>query len=101
MTTPAPLTHRLIPPAKGSKVVVNGRTFDPAAGAQDVPEFDATHLQANGWVFLAPSGPTAQRPTSSLGVYPRLPGAEFWDTTVNHMVIWDGTNWRSEAGVIS
>jgi hypothetical protein len=97
----APLTHRLIPPAKGSKVTVNGRAYDPAAGAQDVLEFDATHLQASGWLFLAPSGPTAQRPNSALGVYPRVAGAQFWDTTLSHMVIWDGSNWRSESGTIS
>jgi hypothetical protein len=97
----APLTHRLIPNTAKSKVVVNGRTYDPSIGAQDVPEFDATHLQANGWVFLAPSGPTTQRPTSSVGVYPRVQGVEFWDTTLSHMVIWDGANWRNEAGTIS
>jgi hypothetical protein len=97
----APLTHRLIPPARGSKVTVNGRTYDPAVGAQDVNEFDATHLQANGWLFLAPSGPTTQRPTSSLGVYPLMQGARFWDTTISHMVIWDGANWRNEAGSVA
>src|SRR5262245_10823280 len=97
----APLTHRLIPPAKGSKVTVHNRTYDPAAGAQDVPEQDAVRLQANGWIFLAPSGPTSQRPNSAVGVYPLLPGVKFWDTTLSHMVIWDGANWRNESGTIS
>ncbi|SHG91254.1 hypothetical protein [Bradyrhizobium erythrophlei] len=97
----APLTHRLIPPANGGNVKVNGRTYSATAGAQDVPEFDATHLQANGWTYLAPSGPTTQRPTSELGVYPRVRGAKFWDATLSHMVIWDGANWRNEAGAIS
>jgi hypothetical protein len=98
----APLTHRLIPPAKGGNTTVNGRTYVAAVGsAVDAPEFDSTHLQANGWFYLAPSGPTAQRPTSAVGVYPRLPGVSFWDTTVGHMVIWNGANWVSEAGVIS
>ena len=95
------VNHRLIPPAGTSKIIVNGRTFDPSAGAQDVPEYDSGHLQANGWIFLAPSGPTSARPTSALGTFPLLPGVRFWDTTVGHMVLWDGKNWRSEAGAIS
>jgi hypothetical protein len=98
----APLTHRLLPPAKGGTTTVNGRTYSAASlTAQDVSEFDSTHLQANGWIFLAPSGPTTQRPNSEVGVYPRIPGVMFWDTTLSHMVLWDGVNWRSEAGAVS
>lgn len=93
--------HRLLPPAGAGKTIVNGRTFDPAVGAQDVPEFDSSHLQANGWIFLAMSGPTAARPTSTLGTHPLVPGAKYWDTTVGHMVMWDGKNWRNEAGSVS
>ncbi|UGY15131.1 hypothetical protein HAP48_0042505 [Bradyrhizobium septentrionale] len=91
-------THRLIPPANGRKVTVNGRTFDPAGGVQDVPEFDSAGLQANGWMLLAPSGPTTARPTSALGTHPLLIGFRFYDTTINHLVIWDGKNWKNETG---
>jgi hypothetical protein len=97
----APLTQRMIPPAKGSNVTVNGRTYLVSAGAQDVVEFDATHLQSNGWGVLAPSGPTAQRPSSAEGVYPLLPWVRYWDTTISKTVMWNGANWVNEAGTVS
>jgi hypothetical protein len=93
--------HHLLPPAGASKISFNGRTYDPAAGAQDVPEGDAAHLEANGWIFLAMSGPTTARPTSALGTHPLVSGTKFWDTTISHMVMWDGKNWRNEGGAIS
>jgi len=92
--------HRLLPPAGASKIAVNGRTYDPSVGAQDVPDFDSTHLQANGWSFLATSGATATRPNSPVGAYPQVVGARHWDTTVGHIVTWDGKNWRDEGGTI-
>ena len=97
----APLTHRVNPPASGSNITVNGRTYLISGGAQDVPEFDSQALQANGWQMLAPSGPTAQRPNVAVGVYPLVRGAKYWDTTISHIVSWDGVNWRNEAGSIA
>lgn len=95
----APLTHRIMPSAANvTKTKVNGRTYDPASGAQDVPEFDAIALQAAGWMFLAPSGPTAQRPTVSTGAYPMVISVKFWDTTLTKMLMWDGKVWRDEGG---
>lgn len=94
-------THRLIPPAGGPTITVNGRTYSPASGAQDVPDFDSEVLQANNWSFLAISGPTSARTTSAVGSTPLLVGAQHWDTTLSHLVTWDGKNWRNEAGTIA
>ncbi|OKO80148.1 hypothetical protein AC629_27845 [Bradyrhizobium sp. NAS80.1] len=93
--------HRLIPPATGTKITANGRTYDPTAGAQDVPDFDANVLQANGWSFVAVSGPTATRHSATTGAYPLHAGVKYWDTTISHLLTWDGKNWRNEAGVVA
>ncbi|SHG91221.1 SGNH/GDSL hydrolase family protein [Bradyrhizobium erythrophlei] len=93
-------THRLIPPAVASKVTLDGRVYDPAAGGQDVPDYDSMALQANGWSFLAVSGPTSARPHAAVGPYPLLRGTTFWDTSVDHLVSWDGATWRDENGNI-
>lgn len=95
-----PLTHRLIPPAAGSQITVHGRKYDPANGAVDAFEQDSGRLQANGWIFLAPSGPTTQRPDTAVGNYPRVNGAKFWDTTIAHLVVWNGKNWIKEDGTV-
>lgn len=94
----APLTHRLIPSATAGKLTVHGRTYDPASVAVDAYVQDAGRLEANGWMFLAPSGPTSQRPDSPVGLYPRIPGFKYWDTTTSHMVIWNGKIWVKEDG---
>lgn len=94
-------THRLIPPAGGSKIFYNGRTFDPSLGGQDVPDFDSNMLQANGWSFVAVSGPTATRHSATTGPYPLHTGVRYYDTTISHLVTWDGKNWRNEAGTIA
>lgn len=94
----AAFNHRLLPPANGGKITLKGRVYDPAGGVQDVPEFDSSHLQANGWVFLATSGPTAGRPTSALGTHPLFVGTKYWDTTLSKTIMWDGKVWRDEAG---
>lgn len=94
--------HRLIAPANSRKVTIHGRTYDPAvAVVQDVPEFDSTALQANGWAFLAMSGPTSARPTAAVGTHPLAVGQRFYDTTLAHTVVWDGKNWRNESGSIA
>jgi hypothetical protein len=85
-------THRLIPPAGKSKIIVNGRTYDPAAGAQDVPDFDCAVLEANGWSLQAVSVTTAGRP-----VNPSV-GTKVYDSTVGHTIVWDGKAWRDEGG---
>ncbi|WP_439398687.1 hypothetical protein ACRQ5Q_15075 [Bradyrhizobium sp. PMVTL-01] len=96
----APLTHRLIPPASAAQITVHGRKYDPANGAIDAYEHDALRLQANGWILIAPSGPTSQRPDSPVGNYPRVPGTKFWDTTISHLVVWNGKNWIKEDGTV-
>lgn len=78
--------------------MVNGRTYTAAAGvAIDVPDFDAQQLHANHWIWVAPSGPTSARPTTAPGLYRAVEGAEFFDTTLNYLIIFDGAIWRSAA----
>jgi hypothetical protein len=77
---------------------VNGRTYSATAGQEiDVPDFDGQPLQANGWVFVAPSGPSSARPTGTVGQYPAIAGCEFFDTTLNYVIRYDGATWRNPA----
>jgi hypothetical protein len=73
-------------------VVVNGRKYSAVAGsAIDVPDFDAVTLGANGFVRVAVSGPTSARTTGfGLGV-----GTQFFDTTLNELIVFNGATWRS------
>lgn len=91
-------TRRLIPPAISSIITVSGRSYDPSLGAQDIPDFDARTLEANGWSFVANSGPSSQRPTSAVAPSPLLPGVKFFDTTLDSLICWDGATWRDESG---
>jgi hypothetical protein len=78
---------------------VSGRTYSaPAGTALDIPDYDARTLQANGWVFVAPSGPTSARPVGALGQYPAIAGCEFFDTSLGYVIRYDGATWRSPAG---
>jgi len=79
-------------------LVEPGRTYVGSPGTVlDVPEFDATPLQAQGWFpvcFGLPaleqggSGPTANRPANPLG------GKHYFDTTLGKLAVWDGAAWR-------
>jgi hypothetical protein len=78
--------------------IVNGRTYTAAAGAEiDVPDFDGAVLAANGWVAVAPSGPSSARPTGSLPPYPAYEGAEFFDTSLGYLIKFAGGAWRNPA----
>lgn len=71
----------------------NGRSYKCAANSVVmVPDFDANVLEANGWMRAAGqgSGPTTSRPKTGLWV-----GFEWFDTTLNLNVKWDGKAWRS------
>ncbi len=93
--------HRLIPPASGPTIVANGRSYNPAAGAQDVPDFDAVILEANGWSVIGhASGTTASRPTTSSAGTRLVTGFKFFDSTIGKTVTWDGKAWRKEDGTV-
>ena len=84
-------THRMIPPANGGSTTVNGRKYTCAAGTTiDVPDFDGSVLEANGWAIAAinGAGATAARPTAGVKV-----GSEFHDTTLGYNVMWNGKQW--------
>lgn len=87
---------RMLCPNPALTTKVNGRTYTGVLGTpQDVPDFDAALLQANGWIPFDGGGvgTTAQRPTTGL-----YKGLEYSDTTLGYSVTWDGTNWRNMAG---
>jgi hypothetical protein len=92
-------TIRLLPPtnAQQQTIVANGRSYSSTPGhVVDVLDFDATVLTANGWLRVAQSGTTAQRPTSSQGNgFVAASGTTFFDTTVGTLLIFDGAAWRS------
>ena len=91
---------RLLPPVSASEQtrVINGRTYSTAPGnVIDVWDADAQQLQANGWIPVAPSGPTSARPTGALGLYSAAAGQSYFDTTLGKLIISDGQNWRDPA----
>ncbi len=91
---------RMLPPvAVGQQMrIANGRTYTGVPGVElDVPDFDAGILQANGWTWVAPSGPTSARPTKALGLYQATVGMEFFDATLGYLIKFDGSTWRNPA----
>lgn len=108
MTTSAPLTGTctvLPPPNSGATgftsgpnpITVNNRTYTCAIGASlsTVPADDAAIMIDNGWVlFGRGSGATAARPT---GINLK-PGMLWYDTTVGHIIVYDGATWRDHDG---
>jgi hypothetical protein len=94
-------TFRMLPPVSvgAQSRTVNGRTYSAVPGAAiDIVDVDALPLTANDWTKVALSGPTSARPsTNPLGTPPYLAtaGFHFLDTTLNEIVVFDGSNWRS------
>ena len=88
---------RMLCPASGNKThTVNGRVYTGVAGTpQDVPDFDAAELEANGWTAFCADGvgTTANRPTTGL-----FRGMQYADTTLGYPVVYDGAAWRNMAG---
>jgi hypothetical protein len=93
-------TFRMIPPPAGDTVTVNGRYYVGVAGTvYDVPDFDGKLLEANGWQKCGDigDGTTAQRQAQSLlpmGQGRPLAGDEFYDQTLNMILVYDGAVWR-------
>jgi hypothetical protein len=91
---------RLLPPVAVVQQtrIVNGRSYSSTPGnTLDVYDADAQELEANGWIAVAPSGPTSARPTGTLGQYTATPGFLYYDTTISKLVISDGLTWRDPA----
>jgi hypothetical protein len=91
---------RLLPPVAvaAQTRIVNGRSYSSTPGnTLDVYDADAQELEANGWIAVAPSGPTSARPTGTLGQYTATPGFLYYDTTISKLVISDGLTWRDPA----
>jgi hypothetical protein len=96
-------TYRMLPsPVVDEQTrIVNGRSFSGAPGAAyDIVDCDANTLEANGWTFVALSGPTSARPLPALTpIGPEGtqagPGEKFFDTTLNALIVCDGATWRS------
>jgi hypothetical protein len=90
----------MLPPiAVGQQTTsANGRTYSGVPGTyQDVPDFDAGVLNANGWTRVALSGPTSARPSTNYTVNPpyvAAPSLHFLDTTLGKIVVFDGATWR-------
>jgi hypothetical protein len=76
--------------------VVNGRSYSASAGQEvDVIDVDAQILAANGWIWVAPSGTTAQRPVGSLGPYQATEGSTFFDASLGYVIKYAGGAWRN------
>ena len=92
-------TVRVLPPVdvRYQATSANGRSYTSTPGhVLDVLESDAAVLTANNWLYVAQSGTSAQRPTSSLGNgSTAATGARYFDTTVGALIMFDGKTWRS------
>jgi hypothetical protein len=91
---------RMFPPvaATAETITVNGRTYAATPGSfLDVPDMDATALGASGWTRVALSGPTISRPTTLTTSAPYIAGTgtQFYDTTIEKLVVFDGAAWRN------
>ena len=79
-------------------ITVNGRTYSATAGAPlDVPDFDGQVLQANGWSFVAPSGPSSARPVGTVSLYQASNGQQFYDQTLSLLIEYSAGAWRNPA----
>jgi hypothetical protein len=85
-------------PAYQTRTVSGGRTYSGTPGTpQLVPDFDGQQLQANGWTLVAPAGPTSARPTTAPGLYQAAANSKFFDTTLDSLIVFDGSVWRNPA----
>lgn len=94
-------THRMLPPVsvlQQSIVTPSGRAYAASPGSVvDAIGDDARVLSANGWLDIAPSGTTAERPVGALGVYQSVAGSRYFDTSLNKFIVFDGQTWRDPA----
>lgn len=99
-------TYRMLPPAvvagqpvtSQQSMVVNGRAYaGTPGGAIDVPDMDGAVLAANGWIKVAASGTTAQRPTSTSAPVAAAPSVHYFDTSIDKLIVYDGITWRDPA----
>jgi hypothetical protein len=94
----APAVFAGQPAISQQNMTVNGRNYAGAPGTVlDVPDMDARILGANGWVEVAASGTTAQRPTATSAPLSAAPSVQFWDTTLSKLIVFDGKTWRDPA----
>jgi hypothetical protein len=96
------MDYRMMPPTdvRYQTRTVNGRTYSgtPAGGPQTIPDHDGDMLGgANGWTFIALSGPTSSRPAGTVGRYAVSVGMEYFDTTLTKLIKYDGATWRDPA----
>jgi hypothetical protein len=97
------MNFRMLPPVaiSAQTMTINGRQYSGTPGTVlDIPDFDAAVLGANGWAPIAPSGPTALRPSPLAGKTPpylAAPGFEYFDTTLGKLIFFDGATWRDPA----
>lgn len=97
------MNFRVLPPTIATKQTmnINGRIYTGVPGvAMDVPDFDGRVLTANGWIYIAPSGPTSARPSANPNLTPPYTaaiGTDFWDTTLNKYIVFDGATYRDPA----
>jgi hypothetical protein len=106
-------TVRMLSTSNATQTISTGggvRSYTPAPGIVfDVPREDVEHLAANGFFAVgigggrgspepAQVGATSARPTSAGVAVPLAAGAQYIDTTLGKIIIWDGATWRDYAG---
>jgi hypothetical protein len=88
------MTTRVHPPSTATSAIsVFGRTYNPALGAQDVPDHDAQVLIANGWINAASGSTTANSGSTSLRPVNPFKNQTFLDSTLGVVIIFNGKNW--------
>ena len=102
------MKYRMLPPADGTteKLITSvqggaelgGVDYSRAVGVvTDVPLEHVDPLVADGWLFVAMVGTTAERPTGTIAssANPPSTGMQFVDTTLGEVITYDGAAWRN------
>ena len=103
-------TTRMIPPYAAANTYhtgfgLNGTPYGCANGGTiDAANADVPTLQGQGWIAVAPSGPTSARPAFSSYLpaidglsHPGMAGAgqTYLDTSIGMLIVGDGQVWRN------
>ncbi len=92
-------TFRAMAVATSKSVTINRRLYSGAGGTViDIPFQDRNALGASGWIIIAQSGITANRPTGTGvagGFNTRDVGTQYLDTTLGYVIYFDGLVWRN------
>ena len=99
------MTYRLIAPVAPAIAAMQPLTMPDgtryaaavAGTVLDVPDGHVSMLTAAGWVSIAQSGTTAQRPTRPGAALTEAGATRYFDVSLSLLIAFDGATWRNPA----